>query len=507
MNSIHLKFHLKVIIPSILLTIILSLFTTTGSLAQGSLNPVPFIDLEYNYDPAGNITSIINHIDPDYSSVMNYDSLERLTGVNGPWGNGSFTYDELGNRTSKFINNEYIEYGYKYSTNQLDNVIHDGNGNIISDSEHRYVYDSENRLTEVWTGDSRDAEYHYDAFGRRISKTDENGKTTYYAYGKGLKVLSELNSYGVPEVDYVYAGESRIARVDLNATAYEKSIYFYHGNNLGSNISITDNTTSVTWDKDYLPFGSLYDDQFSDLVDNTNTYTSKDLDNETGLYYFGARYYNPKLGRFMSVDPAGIDITNPQSFNRYTYVQNNPYKYVDPDGRAILNLDYFLKSRRNLRKKLDFIPEFLLDLILPIDKQSIALSLLPEPQVFGGVINNLSENSVKALAKPKYAANAGGYIRSFVTETDETFYRVFSNNKTGGFLTKVRPKNKIQAIEGLALPSENSAEYIQEILVPKGTILQRSRVLPAFGRRGGREQFRLLDIISNEYFGEGVRFE
>jgi hypothetical protein len=85
---------------------------------------------------------------------------------------------------------------------------------------------------------------------------------------------------------------------------------------------------------------------------------------------------------------------------------------------------------------------------------------------------------------------------------------VFSGaNKTGRFLTRVRPKNRILALEGLALPRGNTAEYIQEVLVPAGTRLQRSRVLPAFGRRGGLEQFELLLRIPNENFGPGVSFQ
>jgi len=79
---------------------------------------------------------------------------------------------------------------------------------------------------------------------------------------------------------------------------------------------------------------------------------------------------------------------------------------------------------------------------------------------------------------------------------------VFSGGATrGGFLTRVAPTSQRGAIEGLALPPGNSAEFIQRVLVPAGTRLQRSRALPAFGRRGGKEQFQLLDEIPNTNFG------
>jgi len=63
--------------------------------------------------------------------------------------------------------------------------------------------------------------------------------------------------------------------------------------------------------------------------------SGKEHDTETGLYYYGARYYDPAIGRFISVDPAGGKPDAPQTWNRYVYTLNNPYKYVDPDGRDV----------------------------------------------------------------------------------------------------------------------------------------------------------------------------
>jgi len=112
------------------------------------------------------------------------------------------------------------------------------------------------------------------------------------------------------------------------------------------------------------------------------------------------------------------------------------------------------------------------------------------------------------LPPPSRVPNAGGVIRSFVTEQDEVSFRVFTGDaRTGGFLVRARPGARAQAIEGLTLPPGNEAQFIQEVLVPAGTRLQRSRALPAFGRRGGMEQFELLDLIPEESFGPGVPFQ
>ena len=112
-------------------------------------------------------------------------------------------------------------------------------------------------------------------------------------------------------------------------------------------------------------------------------------------------------------------------------------------------------------------------------------------------------NDIKALPSLQMP-NAGGAIVSDILKKDELFFRVFSgNNKIGRFLTKSPPTSKNGAIEGLALPPNNQADFIQEVLVPAGTRLQRSRALPAFGRGGGKEQFELLDNILDENFKVG----
>ena len=81
----------------------------------------------------------------------------------------------------------------------------------------------------------------------------------------------------------------------------------------------------------YYPFGGEYSLTEMRREDNIG-YSGKPLDEEIGLFYFGARYYDPQVGRFTSIDPAKVTAQNYYSFNRYSYVNNNPYKYVDPDG-------------------------------------------------------------------------------------------------------------------------------------------------------------------------------
>ena len=89
----------------------------------------------------------------------------------------------------------------------------------------------------------------------------------------------------------------------------------------------------MIWRKVFRPFGSELDDGGAIARDNTIGYTGHRFDNDLDLVYAGARYYDPMIGRFLSMDPVGFQEGNVHSFNKYAYANNNPYKYFDPDGR------------------------------------------------------------------------------------------------------------------------------------------------------------------------------
>ncbi len=119
----------------------------------------------------------------------------------------------------------------------------------------------------------------------------------------------------------------------LPSFAAEK-VYFYHTDAAGTPVAMTDASGAKVWETDYKPFGE--EQSIIASTDNNKKFIGKEKDEETGLYYFGARYMDAGIGRFTSVDPAGItekDLLNPQRLNRYSYGLNNPYRYIDLDGR------------------------------------------------------------------------------------------------------------------------------------------------------------------------------
>ena len=116
------------------------------------------------------------------------------------------------------------------------------------------------------------------------------------------------------------------------ARAQTTSITFFHNDVLGSPAVATDANGAVVWKESYLPYGHRLQAPAAG-ANNKLWYAGKQLDPNTGLSYMGARYYSPVVGRFMGIDPVEFQEENVHSFNRYAYANNNPYKYVDPDGR------------------------------------------------------------------------------------------------------------------------------------------------------------------------------
>jgi RHS repeat-associated protein len=198
---------------------------------------------------------------------------------------------------------------------------------------------------------------------------------------------------------------------------------------------------------------------------------------EAGLYLTQYRVYDPKTGRWLSRDPIGES----GGVNLYNYVKNNPLNSIDPDGRVpIVGI--------GLRLLAIFMPM--------IDLQMMAVDDVPGGG-FGrgcGVVKNSLPST-------------GGVIRQFEQSGDKVYYRVFSGNMgIGGWLTAVPPRSSAWAQNALALPPGNMATMIQEVLVPNGTLLERSRAIPMpeWGRlRGGAEQFKLMDEIPRQNFGPG----
>lgn len=114
----------------------------------------------------------------------------------------------------------------------------------------------------------------------------------------------------------------------------DEAIVFYHNDIMGSPVMATDEDGNVCWREDYQPYGEkrINDDSGCGLDDNQRGFTGHVHDEDIGLTYAQARYYDPVVGRFYGIDPIGPRIGVQPTFNRYAYGNNNPYKYLDLDG-------------------------------------------------------------------------------------------------------------------------------------------------------------------------------
>jgi RHS repeat-associated protein len=205
------------------------------------------------------------------------------------------------------------------TANRISGMSYDAAGNLTADGSFTYQWDAESRMKSLNT---TSVLYTYDGDGRRVKKS--NGKL--YWYGLGLDTLLETDLAGNTPDEYIFFGGKRIARRQSAGT-----VSYYFSDHLGTSRVVTSATGTVQDDSDFYPFGA----EITAWTDGeTHKFTGKERDTESGLDFFGARHFSSAAGRFMSPDPllSSGRPEDPQAWNRYTYVLNNPLRLVDPTG-------------------------------------------------------------------------------------------------------------------------------------------------------------------------------
>ena len=334
----------------------------------------------YSYDKVDNITTINGN--NNYYQRYAYDELNRLVSATGydfgVVGEHPCSYNmtmQYNNMSSPVLFNQMV--ATETATTSVNNTYHydasvqpnaprqigdmyytydaAGNPTSILNSEGKgkdLRWDAENRLRSI--SDSQEGLHHayaYDHTGERILKrygsaqqASYNGKDVGTLFDFGESYSAYVSPYFVETnngyTKHYYAGATRLVSKigegvykDSAYVSYgeeEKDQYFYFQDHLGSSTYITTLNGEVAQYAAYTPYGELFRE-----YRNVTPYkfNGKELDAETGLYYYGARYYNPATALWLGVDPLASKYPG---VSPYVYCVSNPVKYIDPDGRELV---------------------------------------------------------------------------------------------------------------------------------------------------------------------------
>ncbi|KXH87243.1 RHS repeat-associated core domain-containing protein [Sporosarcina sp. HYO08] len=212
------------------------------------------------------------------------------------------------------------------------------NGNRTKDGQYTYVYNSFDQITSIKNNAGTViASYTYDDEGRRTSKT-VGGKKTNYHYDQGINVLFETDSAGNITADYVYDPDGLPVMMSKGGQNY-----YYTYNSLKEITGLTNASGTVVASYTYDAWGNILSQSGIMATENPIRYKGYRYDEETGLYYLIARYYQPTEGVFLTTDPEGGDTDDPKTQNGYAYANNNPVMMTDPDGNyawAVINAGF-----------------------------------------------------------------------------------------------------------------------------------------------------------------------
>ena len=307
---------------------------------------LPCASQSCTYDDTGNVLTISDAAAYGGSQTQTfaYDPLARLqtaqaTGGGAPYGDyaqQSYGYSNAGNVTSfagtAFAHNDAAHPHALTNVAGTQQYWYDANGNatrrIHDVQDITLTYDAENRLTGLSGGVT--ASFEYDGDGNRVKET-AGGTTTVY-----IGNYCEWTGDAAAMKSYYYAGGTRIAL--RTGTASSGTVNYLLTDHLGSTSLTLDSAggrLNPNTELRYYPYGAPRYDTNNHLT--SFDFTGQRKDSGSGLLFYNARWYDPVAGRFLQADTIVSAPGDPQSLNRYSYVRNNPLRYVDPSGHDPLD--------------------------------------------------------------------------------------------------------------------------------------------------------------------------
>jgi RHS repeat-associated protein len=312
--------------------------------------------------------------DFNYEYYENSHRAERIGDMYYRYdGNGNVVEERYGGHsTADTVNAGYRYEDGIYSTDYGFALTRPDSGSSGTDSvyERRYTWDYRNPLLR--TKDNRwTVNYRYGHDGqRRVKYTEETRNETLY-FNNMWQTGTNGNGSEWLQSKHIFVGESRIAtksnkeiagKTEGNLSFETEHQYWYHSDHLGSAQLTTTRSGELHERIEYTPYGEIWVEHKYDPAEGSLPYrfTGKELDEETGYYYYGARYLDPRTSRWISTDPAVGDyipsapvddeakkrngnlpgmggVFNVVNMHVYHYAGNNPVKYIDPDGKNFYN--------------------------------------------------------------------------------------------------------------------------------------------------------------------------
>ncbi len=337
--------------------------------------------LSYTWDVAGNLSNRTDIVPAPTAATVNetfsYDALNRV--LTSSVGGESINYDAEGNITYK---SDVGTYTYPAAGSAQPHAVsmisggagvnsgaglsgsisspsyhYDANGNMYSGGGRTATYTAFNRTASVMVG-SGTVTYSYDASDQRFKQVEPSA-TTLYWNAQGVTSEEVTNSMGTIWHNYITAGDETIGDAagsigstlwgqaglnwgSFNWTAAPLATQFYHTDNLGSIIALTDGGGTITEQDSYDLWGKRRGangvDDPNDMMPASNAnrgYTGQEPVGEFAWLNLNARMYDPQIGRFMSTDPKVDEPFTSQGWNRFAYVANNPLRSTDPTGEDL----------------------------------------------------------------------------------------------------------------------------------------------------------------------------
>jgi RHS repeat-associated protein len=319
------------------------------------------LDHTLRYDNNGNLDRITDGVSGALESrTLSYDGRDRLTSVTlATTGDESYEYDPIDNVRKTVVGGTDRRFVYNATTHRLQNLttpagvvkmtygwndrgemtsrIKSTQGippvvpptifrsgfeeNIITTTE-TFAFDRARRLT-TFVGLVTNV---YDAHNHRVSTTTPAWGTRYQVYSRGGELLYVEDSGLAERNEYLHLGKLLVAQRSRPMTNETVTTSYLHSDHRGTPSVKSGTTGTVGYRSRLMPYGTPYDGMWRDGPG----FTKHATDENASLSYMQQRYYDPETLRFLSPDPIG---TGAESFNRYWYANNNPYVFVDPDGR------------------------------------------------------------------------------------------------------------------------------------------------------------------------------